>query len=90
MLLWGLAGEYYGFSNNWQNAIQIYIGILTFLMIFLIQRAQNKEIATLQLKLDELIVVTHTADNKLVNATELSEKEIKKAHESHRATVQAG
>lgn len=85
--LWGIAGSMYDFSNDWQNAIQIYIGILTFLMLFLIQRSQNKEIETLQLKLDELIIVTHPANNKLVNARELSEREIKEAHAAHREAV---
>jgi low affinity Fe/Cu permease len=87
IIAWLFAGYWFGFSNNWQNAIQIYIGILTFLMIFLIQRSQTKEIATLQLKLDELIVVTHPANNKLINARDLSEREIREAHEMHREAV---
>ena len=84
IVAWLLAGCFYEFSTKWQNAMQIYIGILTFLMIFLIQRGQNKEIATLQLKLDELILVTQPADNTLVNATELSENQLREAHETHR------
>ena len=74
IIFWLIIGKKFGFSNGWENAFTIYIGIITFLMIFLMQRAQNKEFAAMQVKLNELIAATGQADNKLINAEELTEK----------------
>ena len=84
LLVWLLIGEKYHFSNRWENALSIYIGVITFLMIFLMQRAQNKDFMALQLKLNELIAASAQADNSLINAEELTEKEIHAVHETHR------
>jgi low affinity Fe/Cu permease len=63
------------FSDTWQLVMNTISSIVTFLMVFLIQNAQNRERTALQLKLDELIRVTD-ARNKLVGIERLSEPEL--------------
>jgi len=84
ILIWLVAGLVYGFSQNWERGLLIYIGVITFLMVFLIQRSQNKEISTLHVKLNELIATTKHADNRLINVEELTEKEISEVQAIHR------
>jgi len=84
ILIWFVAGLAYGFSQNWERVLLIYIGVITFLMVFLIQRSQNKEISTLHLKLNELIATTKHANNSLINIEELTEKEISEVQAIHR------
>jgi low affinity Fe/Cu permease len=55
--------------------------IMTFLMVFLLQRSQNKEFMALQLKLDELIAAKKGASNRLINAEDLSEDQVRELHE---------
>jgi low affinity Fe/Cu permease len=83
MLLWLMAGGVYRFCQNWQNGLTIYIGTLTFLMVFLIQRSQNKELAILYVKLNELIVATKHANNQFINIEDLTEKEISAVQDMH-------
>jgi low affinity Fe/Cu permease len=84
ILIWLVAGEVYGFSHGWESGLTIYIGAVTFLMVFLIQRSQNKELATLHVKLNELIAATKHADNHIINIEELTEKEISEVQDIHR------
>jgi low affinity Fe/Cu permease len=84
ILVWLVAGVVYGFSHGWENSLSIYIGVITFLMVFLIQRSQNKELSTLHVKLNELIATTKHADNRLINVEELTEKEISEVQAIHR------
>ena len=84
ILIWFVAGLAYGFSQNWERVLLIYIGVITFLMVFLIQRSQNKDISTLHLKLNELIATTKHADNSLINVEVLTEKEISEVQVIHR------
>jgi len=83
ILVWLIAGLVYGFSMDWERGLSIYIGVITFLMVFLIQRGQNKELSILQVKLNELIAVTKHADNRLINVEDLTEKEISAVQEIH-------
>lgn len=62
----------------------IYIGIITFLMIFIIQRSQNKELLALHVKLNELIVTSKSADNRMMIVEQLTEKEISEVQEIHK------
>jgi len=78
ILIWLVAGLVYGFSQNWERGLLIYIGVITFLMVFLIQRSQNKEISTLHVKLNELIATTKHADNRLINVEELTKRKFQK------------
>jgi low affinity Fe/Cu permease len=77
---WLVTGPLFHFSDTWQLVMNTISSIVTFLMVFLIQNAQNRESTALQLKLDELIRVTE-ARNKLVGIEHLSEAELKTLRE---------
>src|SRR5450432_3963968 len=74
-VLWILTGPLFHFSDTWQLVMNTISSIVTFLMVFLIQNAQNRDSAALQMKLDELIRVTE-ARNKLIGIEQLSEEEL--------------
>lgn len=76
VVIWALAGPMCRFDNTWLLAINTVATIITFLMIFLIRNAQNRESEAVQLKLDELIRATTTAHNTLLDIEELSEAEL--------------
>lgn len=78
VLAWAVTGPLFGFSDTWQLVINTGTTIVTFLMVFLIQHAQNKDTLVVQVKLNELIAAMEGASNKLIDMEDLSEKEIKK------------
>lgn len=80
ILAWGLTGPFFHYSETWQLFINTGTTIVTFLMVFLIQRQQNKDSMVLQLKLNELIASHEEASNRLVNAEDLSEEELLVLH----------
>jgi low affinity Fe/Cu permease len=86
VVLWLVTGPIFGFSNRWQLVINTGTTIVTFLMVFLIRRSQNKESLALQLKLNELVAALEGASNRLVCVEELSEKDLKTL-ESHYARL---
>lgn len=83
VLAWALTGPMFRFSQGWQMVINTGTTIATFLMVFLIQRAQNKESRALQLKLNEVVAALKGASNRLVGAEELSEEELRVLHERY-------
>jgi len=76
IILWTLGGFFIGFTDSYQMIINTGTTIITFLMVFLIQRTQNKDSTAIQLKLNELIASMQGPSNRLLNIEELSEKEI--------------
>jgi low affinity Fe/Cu permease len=66
------------YSDTWQLVINTGTTIVTFLMVFLIQNTQNRDMSALHLKLDELIRVNEDARNKLMNLEDLTEEELEK------------
>ena len=76
VLIWAATGPVFGYSNTWQLVINTGTTIVTFLMVFLIQRSQNKESLAVQVKLNELLAAQHGASNRLINVEDLSEAEI--------------
>jgi low affinity Fe/Cu permease len=83
VLLWAVTGPVFGFSQGWQMVINTGTTIATFLMVFLIQRAQNKEARAVQLKLNEIVAALEGASNRLVGAEALSEDELHALHERY-------
>lgn len=81
ILGWAALGPVFGFSDTWQLVINTSTTIVTFLMVFLIQRSQNKDSRAIHLKLNELIASHRGASNNLVNVEDLSESEIDALHE---------
>ncbi|GAB3909322.1 hypothetical protein GCM10028803_46700 [Larkinella knui] len=76
VIVWGITGPLFNFSENWQLLINTGTTIVTFLMVFVIQKAQNKESLSVQLKLNELIAATKGASNRLIDSEDLSEEEL--------------
>ena len=80
IIVWGLLGPVFHYSDTWQLVINTGTTIITFLMVFLIQRAQNKDSLALHLKLNEIVAATTGASNRLVDVESLSEKELTQLH----------
>ena len=80
VVTWLVTGPIFQFSNTWQLVINTGTTIVTFLMVFLIQRAQNKESLALQLKLNELVAAVQGASNRLIDIEDLSEEELRVLH----------
>jgi len=76
IVLWGVSGPFFGWSDTWQLVINTGTTIVTFLMVFVIQNAQNRDTQALQLKLDELIRVNMAARNSLMGLEEKSASEV--------------
>jgi low affinity Fe/Cu permease len=77
VLVWGITGPVFHYSENWQLVINTGTTIITFLMVFLIQKAQNKDSLAIQLKLNELVAAHEFASNRLVNIENIPEDELK-------------
>jgi len=78
VIAWAISGPVFNYSDTWQLVINTSTTIVTFLMVFLIQQAQNKDTVALHLKLDELISANKFASNRLVDIEELDEEDLKK------------
>src|ERR1700741_5429711 len=76
VVVWAICGPIFHYSNAWQLVINTGTTIITFLMVFVIQQAQNKDTLALQLKLNELIAANEKASNRLVDIEDLTEEEL--------------
>ena len=76
IIIWGITGPIFKFSDTWQLVINTSTTIITFLMVFLIQNTQNRDAKAIHLKLDELIKGVSGARTKLVDLEELSDEEL--------------
>jgi low affinity Fe/Cu permease len=80
ILIWGITGPLFKYSDTWQLVINTGTTIITFLMVFLIQKSQNKDSKAIQLKLNELIAANKYASNRMVDIEDLSEEELDVLH----------
>src|SRR4026207_502492 len=76
VVVWLISGPLFHFSDTWQLVINTGTTIVTFLMVFLIQRAQNKDALAIHLKLNEIVAAMEGASNRLIDVEDLSEPEI--------------
>jgi len=76
ILAWLALGPVFHYSDTWQLVINTGTTIITFLMVFLIQRSQNKESLAMQIKLNELIASSNLASNRLIDVEDLTEEEL--------------
>ena len=84
---WGLTGPIFGYSDTWQLVINTGTTIVTFLMVFLIQRSQNKESLAVQLKLNEIVAALEGASNRLIDIEQLGESDLGVLREHYRHLV---
>jgi low affinity Fe/Cu permease len=77
IVIWAILGPVFHFSDTWQLVINTGTTIVTFLMVFLIQRSQNKDSLAIHIKLNEIVAVMEGASNRLIDAESLSEDELK-------------
>src|SRR5436190_20334890 len=80
IIVWIVTGPIFDYSDTWQLVINTGTTIVTFLMVFLIQRSQNKDARAVHLKLNELIASLQGASNRLVDVESLSEEEMRVLH----------
>jgi low affinity Fe/Cu permease len=78
VFVWAALGPVFGFSDTWQLVINTSTTIVTFLMVFLIQSAQNRDTEAIRLKLDALILSIHSASNTFLDLESLSDEELER------------
>ncbi|MEN0074583.1 MAG: low affinity iron permease family protein [Paracraurococcus sp.] len=88
VVVWAASGPIFGWSDTWQLVINTGTTIVTFLMVFLIQHAQNRDTQAIHVKLDELIRATKGAHNRLIALEDQSEEELAKAREELRRVAE--
>ncbi len=80
---WAVTGPLFHYSDTWQLVINTGTTIVTFLMVFLIQRAQNKDSKAVALKLNEIVAAIEGASNRLIDVESLSERELEILHKHY-------
>ena len=83
LLVWGITGPLFSFSDTWQLVINTATTIITFLMVFVIQNTQNRDTASMHIKLDELIRVTKKARNVLLDLDHFDDSELEKLRQDY-------
>lgn len=76
VIVWAVSGPFFNYSETWQLVINTGTTIITFLMVFLIQKAQNKDSLAIQLKLNELVASSEFSSNSLVDIESMTEEEM--------------
>ena len=88
IIVWGVTGPLFHYSDTWQLVINTSTTIVTFLMVFLIQRAQNKDAQAIHIKLNEIVAALEGASNNLIDVEDLNEGEIETLHTHFQKLVQ--
>ena len=81
--LWLISGMFFGLEKSWHLVFEPLTSFVPFLMVFLIQRSQNKDSMAVQLKLNELVAAVQGASNRLIDVEDLSEEDLKTIHEHY-------
>ncbi len=89
IVVWGVTGPLFSYSNTWQLVINTGTTVVTFLMVFLIQNTQNRDTQAIQIKLDELIRATKGAHNALMDLEELEEVHLNKFRDRYEGMAKA-
>ncbi len=87
IIVWLITGPIFHFSDTWQLAINTGTTVVTFLMVFLIQRTQNKDALAIHLKLNEIVAALEGASNRLIDVEDLTEEEILTLHSHYQELV---
>ena len=90
VVVWMATGPWFHYSDTWQLVINTGTTIVTFLMVFLIQRAQNKDAKAIQLKLNEIVSALRGASNRLIDIEDLSEDELEVLHQHYQRIASQG
>jgi low affinity Fe/Cu permease len=85
VIVWGVTGPLFHYSDTWQLVINTGTTIVTFLMVFLIQNTQNRDTLALQVKLGELILALEKANNKIAAIEDASDEELEAVKEEVKA-----
>jgi low affinity Fe/Cu permease len=88
IVVWVITGPIFNYSDTWQLVINTGTTIVTFLMVFLIQNTQNRDILAVQLKLSELVLAMKGAKNEFAAIEDLTDEELQELHEKSRARVE--
>ena len=88
VLVWIVTGPSFNYSDTWQLVINTGTTIVTFLMVFLIQNTQNRDMMTVQIKLSELVLAMKGAENKFAAIEDLSDTELEQLHNECRARAE--
>jgi len=84
IVVWAVTGPIFHFSDTWQLVINTGTTIITFLMVFLIQNTQNRDTLALQIKLAELIIAVHGAQNRVAAVEDMSDEDLEALHQAYR------
>jgi len=87
IVVWVITGPIFHYSDTWQLVINTSTTIVTFLMVFLIQRAQNKDALAIHLKLNEIVAAMEGASNRLIDVEDLTEEELRTLHKHYAKLV---
>jgi low affinity Fe/Cu permease len=88
VVLWIVTGPLFDYSDTWQLVINTGTTIITFMMVFLIQNTQNRDMVAVQLKLSELVLSIEGAENKYASIEDLTEEELEKLHDECRTRAE--
>jgi len=83
IVVWLLTGPMFHWSDTWQLVANTFTTVVTFLMVFLIQRTQNKDSLAMQLKLNEVVAAIEGASNRLISVEDLSEEDLRTLHKHY-------
>ncbi|MBS0248526.1 MAG: low affinity iron permease family protein [Proteobacteria bacterium] len=88
IVIWIVTGPIFNYSDTWQLIINTGTTIVTFLMVFLIQNTQNRDMLSMQIKLSELVLAMKGAEDKVAAVEDLSDEELEELHADCRARAE--